>query len=192
MVFNCSSIAAISFRTACASAFFSAIAFFWDGGTGVQPAPCREREQRASAPTSGISSLMRINDGARAPREAPCSVYGAPQGSPSRAAVECHVVPDAVRKRFAKTAEAVAELQDRRAEETREHVARLLTLTGEERALDVGTGAGAFALALAPLVREVVGVDIVPELLAEAGKRATENSQVLEADAEELPFPPRS
>lgn len=101
-------------------------------------------------------------------------------------------MPDLVRKRFAETAEAVAELQDRRADETREHVARLLTLTGEERALDVGTGAGAFALALAPLVREVVGVDIVPELLAEAGKRATENTQFLEADAEELPFPPDS
>jgi ubiquinone/menaquinone biosynthesis C-methylase UbiE len=95
-------------------------------------------------------------------------------------------------KRFAETAGALAEQQDRRAAETRERVSRLLTLRGDERALDVGTGAGALALALAPLVREVVGVDIVPELLAEAGKRATENSEFLEADAEELPFPPGS
>jgi len=32
---------------------------------------------------------------------------------------------------------------------------------GHERAIDVGCGAGALALALAPLVREVVGVDRV-------------------------------
>jgi ubiquinone/menaquinone biosynthesis C-methylase UbiE len=102
-----------------------------------------------------------------------------------------HIV-DAVRKRFAETAGAVAELQDRRAEQTREQVSRLLTLTGEERALDVGTGAGALALALAPLVREVVGIDFVPEILEEARKRATENAEFLEADAEKLPFPPSS
>ncbi len=98
-------------------------------------------------------------------------------------------VMDAVRKRFSETAGAIAELQDRRAAETAEHVAQLLTLTGDERALDVGTGAGAFALALAPLVREVVGVDVVPELLAEARKRAVENAEFVEGDAEELPFP---
>ena len=34
--------------------------------------------------------------------------------------------------------------------------------SGDEQALDVGTGAGALALALAPIVREVVGVDRVP------------------------------
>ena len=97
---------------------------------------------------------------------------------------------DAVHKRFSQTADEIADLQDRRAAETHEKVAGLLTLTGEERALDVGTGAGAFALALAPLVREVVGVDVVPELLAEARKRATENSEFVEADAEHLPFRP--
>jgi len=98
-------------------------------------------------------------------------------------------VLDAVRKRFSQTADAIAELQDQRAAETAEHIGRLLTLTGEERALDVGTGAGALALALAPLVREVVGLDLVPDLLAEARKRATENAEFVEGDAEELPFP---
>jgi ubiquinone/menaquinone biosynthesis C-methylase UbiE len=96
---------------------------------------------------------------------------------------------DPVQKRFSETADAMGDLQDKRAAETAEHVARLLTLTGDERALDVGTGAGAFALALAPLVREVVGVDIVPEVLAEARKRATGNSEFVEGDAEQLPFP---
>jgi ubiquinone/menaquinone biosynthesis C-methylase UbiE len=100
------------------------------------------------------------------------------------------VVPDAVRKRFSETADAVAELQDRRAAETHEQVARLLAPTGDERALDVGTGAGALAIALAPLVREVVGIDVVPELLARAHARAPENAEFLEADAEALPFRP--
>jgi ubiquinone/menaquinone biosynthesis C-methylase UbiE len=60
---------------------------------------------------------------------------------------------------------------------------------GHERVLDIGTGAGAFALALAPHVREVVGVDIVPALLAEARKRAPANVELVEADATKLPFP---
>src|SRR5215471_21220671 len=63
---------------------------------------------------------------------------------------------------------------------------------GHERVLDIGTGAGAFALALAPHVREVVGVDIVPELLAEARKRAPANVELVEADATRLPFPDAS
>jgi SAM-dependent methyltransferase len=78
--------------------------------------------------------------------------------------------------------------QDERAAETRDRLAGLLTLTGDERALDVGTGAGAFAIALAPLVREVVGVDVVPELLDQARARAPENLQLVEADGRSLPF----
>ena len=49
---------------------------------------------------------------------------------------------------------------------------------GDERALDVGTGAGALAFALAPLVREVVGLDPVPELLELARERALPNTRV--------------
>lgn len=96
---------------------------------------------------------------------------------------------DAVHKRFGETAGRMAARQDARQAATNERVRRLLTLSGEERALDVGTGAGALALALAPLVREVVGVDIVPELLAEARARAPENMQLVEADGRSLPFP---
>jgi len=82
----------------------------------------------------------------------------------------------------------VAEQQDRRAAETRERLRAIVQFTGEERALDVGTGAGALALALAPLVGEVVGIDVVPEILAEARKRAPENATFIEADATALPF----
>ena len=101
-------------------------------------------------------------------------------------------VTDAVRKRFGETARLLAEQQDRRAVETQARLRSMLSLTGEERVLDVGTGAGAIAIALAPLVREVIGVDIVPELLAEGRRRAPANLELVEADATALPFEPGS
>jgi ubiquinone/menaquinone biosynthesis C-methylase UbiE len=97
---------------------------------------------------------------------------------------------DATRERFARTAERVAELQDERATELEEKVVRFVAPSGDERALDSGCGAGALAFALAPHVREVVGVDIVPELL-EQGRRRAEgfpNVSFVEADATKLPF----
>ncbi|MHB8470438.1 MAG: class I SAM-dependent methyltransferase [Gaiellaceae bacterium] len=92
--------------------------------------------------------------------------------------------------RFARTADRVAALQDSRAAGLAERVREFVIPAGDERALDVGTGAGALALALAPLVREVVGVDRVPELLAEARKRVGSpgNVELVEADATALPF----
>jgi SAM-dependent methyltransferase len=97
-------------------------------------------------------------------------------------------VSEEVRKGFGETAGMVAAEQGRRLDETRERLRRLLAPTGQERALDVGTGAGAFALALAPLVGEVVGLDVVPELLEEARKRAPANVEFVEGDAAALPY----
>jgi ubiquinone/menaquinone biosynthesis C-methylase UbiE len=99
-------------------------------------------------------------------------------------------VSDAVQKRFAETAAAIAEHQDRRVAATRERLAGLLTLSGQERALDVGTGAGELALALAPLVASVVGLDIVPEMLEQGRSRAPANVELVEGDATALPFGP--
>jgi ubiquinone/menaquinone biosynthesis C-methylase UbiE len=92
--------------------------------------------------------------------------------------------------RFAKTAGLLAARQDERAAELADRVQRFVLPHGDERALDVGTGAGALALALAPIVRDVVGVDRVPELLAHARERAVELPTVtfVEADATALPF----
>ena len=97
---------------------------------------------------------------------------------------------DATRDRFAKTAERVAALQDARAAELEEKVLRFVAPKGDERVLDSGSGPGALAFALAPHVREVVAVDIVPELLEE-GRRRTEgfpNVRFVEGDATNLPF----
>jgi ubiquinone/menaquinone biosynthesis C-methylase UbiE len=90
--------------------------------------------------------------------------------------------------RFARTAEGVAARQDARAQALEEQVLGFLTLGGEERALDVGTGAGALALALAPHVREVVGIDPVPELIELARRRAPANAEFVEGDGTKLPF----
>ena len=97
---------------------------------------------------------------------------------------------DATQARFGKTAERIAELQDARAAELERQIVRFVAPKGDERALDSGTGTGALAFALAPHVREVVGVDIVPELLEQARKRAGDvpNVTFAEGDANELPF----
>jgi ubiquinone/menaquinone biosynthesis C-methylase UbiE len=97
---------------------------------------------------------------------------------------------DATRERFARTAERVAALQDERAAELEEKVVRFLAPSGDERALDSGSGPGALAFALAPHVREVVAVDIVPELLEQGRKRAARfpNVTFVEGDATDLPF----
>src|SRR3989440_9861180 len=95
-----------------------------------------------------------------------------------------------VEDRFARMAARFAAHQDDRADELAERVRTFLGASGDERALDVGCGAGALAFALAPIVREVVGVDRVPELLELARERAADHRNVtfVEGDAEHLPF----
>jgi ubiquinone/menaquinone biosynthesis C-methylase UbiE len=97
---------------------------------------------------------------------------------------------DAVRRRFAATAERLAAHTDARVGALRERVRRFVVLTGDERVLDAGTGTGALAFALGPLVREVVGLDAVPELLDEARKRVSDHPNVtlVEGDVTALPF----
>ncbi len=90
--------------------------------------------------------------------------------------------------RFARTAARLAARQDGRAARLAEDVREFVRPSGDERAVDVGTGAGALALALAPLVREVVGVDPVPELLALARERSAPSVEFVEGDGTALPF----
>jgi SAM-dependent methyltransferase len=91
--------------------------------------------------------------------------------------------------RFARTAERVAARQDARAAQLAQDVRDFAEPRGDERALDVGTGAGALALALAPLVQEVVGLDPVPELLDLAHARALPNTDFVEGDGTAMSFP---
>lgn len=63
----------------------------------------------------------------------------------------------------------------------------------DRRALDIATGGGHTALALAPRVREIVVTDITPEMLAVARahleSKGVKNALYREADACALPFP---
>ncbi len=95
---------------------------------------------------------------------------------------------DEVRARFGATAELVADHAAQQVEMVREQLVAFVAPRGNERAVDVGTGAGTLALALAPLVREVVGVDVVPELLERARNGAPANATFVEGDATSLPF----
>jgi SAM-dependent methyltransferase len=95
---------------------------------------------------------------------------------------------DDVRARFGATAELVAEHAQQQVDMVREQLQSFVAPRGDERALDVGTGAGTLAVALASLVREVVGVDIVPELLERARANAPPNVSFVEGDATALSF----
>jgi SAM-dependent methyltransferase len=65
-----------------------------------------------------------------------------------------------------------------------------------DRAVDVGTGGGHAALALAPAVASVAAIDPTPEMLAVAGRLAAErgvaNVTFTRATADTLPFPDAS
>jgi ubiquinone/menaquinone biosynthesis C-methylase UbiE len=78
---------------------------------------------------------------------------------------------------------------------TGESLDRLMALVQPQpgwRALDVATGGGHMALALAPLVREVVASDLTPEMLTAAEKfihgKGMANVSYRLADATALPF----
>ena len=80
-------------------------------------------------------------------------------------------------------------LQQTRAAALAERVRELLApFTGDERALDAGCGAGAFAFALSPHVGDVVGVDPSTELLAAGRPEAPSNVVLLEGDAMALSY----
>jgi len=94
--------------------------------------------------------------------------------------------------RWEKAAEAYATGEHKSGREL-QLVVEYAAPTGKERVLDIGTGAGHTALALAPRVSDVVLTDPVDAMLA-AARRLFQtaglwNAQFVRTGAEQLPFP---
>lgn len=72
----------------------------------------------------------------------------------------------------------------------RQKAARFLNLPAPQKVLDVATGTGAQAYELAKLGHNVVGIDLSPEMLAQAKKKLTPSLHLrfLQADGTKLPF----
>jgi SAM-dependent methyltransferase len=90
--------------------------------------------------------------------------------------------------RWSRTAVRLAELEEHRREAFTEAVRAFVQPSGDEHALDLGTGTGALAFALAPYVVDVLAVDNSAALLAEGRRRgeAFPNVTFVEADATNL------
>jgi ubiquinone/menaquinone biosynthesis C-methylase UbiE len=97
--------------------------------------------------------------------------------------------------RWEKAAEAYATGEHKAGREL-ELVVEYAAPTGKERVLDIGTGAGHTALALAPRVADVVLTDPVDAMLAQARRlfqtAGLWNAQFVRTNAEQLPFPKAS
>jgi len=100
---------------------------------------------------------------------------------------------DAAREQFDRQAAHYNERWAAWSDETLRRMLEWADPQTEWRALDVATGTGFTALALAPYVAHVTGTDVSPGMLAQAAKRAAEqgvvNAEWREAPAEAQPFP---
>lgn len=101
-----------------------------------------------------------------------------------------------VRKAFAPVAANYVTSSFHASSERLDEVIELAQPLPADVVLDVATGTGNTALALAPRVARVVGLDLTPEMLDQAREVASErgvgNVEWVLGDAEELPFPDAS
>jgi ubiquinone/menaquinone biosynthesis C-methylase UbiE len=101
-------------------------------------------------------------------------------------------VPDDVRSRFAPVAANYARAKFHTSSVLLREVLDLAQPLPTDMAIDAATGTGNTALALAPIVRRVVGVDLTREMLDQArrltAERAIANAEWVMGDAGRLPF----
>jgi ubiquinone/menaquinone biosynthesis C-methylase UbiE len=101
-------------------------------------------------------------------------------------------VPREVSRRFAPVAANYVDSEFHAGGQRLREVLEICAPEPGDRVLDVATGTGNTALALARRVAGVVGVDLTPEMLAQARRQAAErqlpNVEWVEADAQALPF----
>ncbi|MBI4200699.1 MAG: methyltransferase domain-containing protein [Chloroflexi bacterium] len=93
---------------------------------------------------------------------------------------------------FGRQARLYAQSDAHRAGDSLETIARYAARGRFDTAVDLGTGAGFTAFAIAPYARSVLATDIAPAMLSEARRLATErnlaNVGFLATEAEHLPF----
>lgn len=101
-----------------------------------------------------------------------------------------------LQQRFGTTAQAYASSTVHSQGPDLDWMVEAAALSGKEMVVDVATGTGFTAFALAPSAHEVVGVDITLPMLEAAQRLATErqvpNVRFLQGDALALPFPSSS
>jgi ubiquinone/menaquinone biosynthesis C-methylase UbiE len=101
-------------------------------------------------------------------------------------------VKDAVQQQFGSVASNYSTSSVHATGEDLNRMVQAANVTGTERVLDAGCGAGHTALAFAPHVAQVVAYDLTPAMLAQverlAIERGIQNITVKEGDVEHLPF----
>ena len=99
---------------------------------------------------------------------------------------------DVVRRQFGGHAEEYRKSRTHSDPSTLDSIIRLVSPGEEEKALDVGCGGGHMAAALASWVRELVAIDVTPQMLVQTGllarERGLSNVSMCLADAQNLPF----
>ncbi|MEH7225945.1 class I SAM-dependent methyltransferase [Bacillus sp. JJ1566] len=97
-----------------------------------------------------------------------------------------------VKKQFGRSAASYVTSEGHRKGGDLQTLVAMADANGTELALDIATGGGHTANALAPIVRKVTAFDLTPEMLAVAEKfikgNGHENVDFVEGDAEKLPF----
>jgi ubiquinone/menaquinone biosynthesis C-methylase UbiE len=100
---------------------------------------------------------------------------------------------EAVQKQFTKTAEAFSTFAMRDTPEVLKEKVDFAKPQPTDVVVDIACGPGAFALALAPRVQFVRGVDLTAEMLRRArafqAEKQIVNAAFVQGDAEQLPFP---
>jgi len=105
-------------------------------------------------------------------------------------------IEDSAKKIFGERAESYTTSAAHADERVLARIVELARPQADWTALDVATGTGHTALAVAPHVASIIGFDLTPEMLAEADKlraaRGVTNVTFREGDVHALPFPAAS
>ena len=106
--------------------------------------------------------------------------------------VEVAAIKARAREQFGRSADAYVTSPGHASGDDLQRLVELAEPQTTDRALDVSTGGGHVALALAPHVRLVIASDLTPEMLTAArrflGEQGATNVEYVVADAEQLPF----